>query len=106
MKISYVQKYQGQLEGETDMAEKKNKKTPSKAEGLMNEAFELNLDSLDKVAGGCDDTYHPHNWELIGREEGKCWGYNLRYRCTNCGEEKTEWEKYPWEDARDWINGD
>lgn len=78
------------------MAKKDAGMTAAKAEEMLNESFELDKDMLDAVAGGCDDTSHPHDWKFVKREEGVLFGYNLRYKCSKCGEEKTEMEEFPW----------
>ena len=67
------------------------------AKDMQTDMFELDPESLAAVAGGCNDTSNPHDWKCIGKEKGILWGYNLRFRCTKCREEKAEWEKWPWE---------
>ena len=88
--------------GELEAAKKTDTEmTAAKAEEMLNEDFELSKEALDAVAGGCDETFHPHDWVFVGKEEGRLWGYNLNYRCRKCGKEKSEWEKWPWEELFD-----
>ena len=86
---------------ELKLAEFEAKKAAAKSKEMMDESFELDPEALDAVAGGCDDTFHPHNWVFLRKEKGKLWGYNMVYWCRNCGDEKIEWEKWPWEDLFD-----
>ena len=82
---------------ELKIEENETARNAAGAKELLTDRFELDPEALADVAGGCSETWDPHDWKFIGKEEGVLWGYNLRYRCTKCHEEKTEWEKWPWE---------
>ena len=86
---------------ELKLAEFEAKKAAAETKDMLGETFELDPEALDAVAGGCDDTFHPHNWVFLRKEKGKLWGYNMVYWCRNCGDTKIEWEKWPWEDLFD-----